>query len=190
MNENLAKWLKALRGGHYKRGRNRLITPPGYGRLNASPDEVRYCCLGVLCKISPLIKIGEMGYAYLVGDEGVKNKTKNSLLLPERNKLAEWLGIPPRYFKKQGISNGGYSLSFSKAAFEKYIWNVARLRHQVLDEWHMSRDNTLSQAYRTFQLVDQLNDADVPFATIANIIEFDYAEMSTSVKTAKDPKQT
>ena len=40
------KWLKALRSGEYRQGRDRLITEPGRGR-NVS-DDYEFCCLGVV----------------------------------------------------------------------------------------------------------------------------------------------
>lgn len=44
MNKELKdKWLQALRSGEYLQGEHRLATVEG--------DEVRYCCLGVLCEV-------------------------------------------------------------------------------------------------------------------------------------------
>lgn len=39
-------WVKTLRSGEYKQGRNRLKSQSDYD------DTVRHCCLGVLCEIA------------------------------------------------------------------------------------------------------------------------------------------
>jgi hypothetical protein len=39
------KWVKALRSGKFKQGDGQLMQDHG-------PDDQRYCCLGVLCKIT------------------------------------------------------------------------------------------------------------------------------------------
>lgn len=42
------KWLKALRSGEYKQGRNTLY----------NPDTDQYCCLGVLCELAFQERVG------------------------------------------------------------------------------------------------------------------------------------
>lgn len=59
-----ARWVAALRSGKYKQGRGSLQTGEG-----------EFCCLGVLCEISPAVKhrvkaagqeatLGVVGYTY------------------------------------------------------------------------------------------------------------------------------
>ena len=71
--ENMRKWVAALRSGDYKQGRGDLHIP-----------DDRYCCLGVACEISGLGKWREYSYVIdgmdYVGD----------LPVP----VAEWLGLP------------------------------------------------------------------------------------------------
>ena len=43
--EVVKKWVKALRSGKYKRGSGHL--------RKKTPTGIRYCCLGVLCDITP-----------------------------------------------------------------------------------------------------------------------------------------
>lgn len=42
--EQWADWLKRLRSGNYRQGRNQLRVKPPYER------KAKYCCLGVLCR--------------------------------------------------------------------------------------------------------------------------------------------
>lgn len=45
MNKDIAKkWVRALRGKHYKQGRGAL-------KVKAKDGTVRHCCLGVLCEL-------------------------------------------------------------------------------------------------------------------------------------------
>lgn len=42
----IEEWVKALRSGRYKQGKNRLRSRDG--------DQLRYCCLGVACNLAKL----------------------------------------------------------------------------------------------------------------------------------------
>ncbi len=51
MNEKLTQWLAALRSGAYKQGKGTLVNKGN-----------EYCCLGVLCEITPEFKRSGGGY--------------------------------------------------------------------------------------------------------------------------------
>lgn len=44
-----AQWVAALRSGEYNKGRGNLRA-----EYPDSPDPIQYCCLGVLCELSPV----------------------------------------------------------------------------------------------------------------------------------------
>ena len=104
MKKSIAKkWTAALRSGKYKQGRNAL------------KFEGKYCCLGVLCAISPW----KYNYTTMPDRFGTKNR-----VLPE--KVLEWAGIKKntgRYKDDTSlvIDNDG-GVSFKRIAFliEKY----------------------------------------------------------------------
>lgn len=53
--ERVVKWIKALRSGKYKQGRNRLAT------LNEDKAKTGYCCLGLACEVNKLHYNGDDG---------------------------------------------------------------------------------------------------------------------------------
>lgn len=84
--ENMRKWVAALRSGNYKQGRGDLRKRP----INESGFV--FCCLGVLCDISGL---GEWdGTCYLVNGDPYEG----DLPVP----VAEWLGLVPVGSDKYG----------------------------------------------------------------------------------------
>lgn len=68
-----ARWLLGLRSGQYKQGRGSL------------QRDGRFCCLGVLCEVSPAVNIRNNGDSYLskealeyIGfDDAVQQKLAN-----------------------------------------------------------------------------------------------------------------
>lgn len=86
------QWVEALRSGKYKQGRGRLATPEGY-----------YCCLGVLCEISPVKGVVD-GYGVYYDGYGHH--------LPPR--VQEWAGLSsenPTLVRQQAatLNDTGYS---------------------------------------------------------------------------------
>lgn len=54
-----AQWTEALRSGKYKQGQGKL------------QEKGQYCCLGVLCELSPVVKAVTRTYDDIVGYEPV-----------------------------------------------------------------------------------------------------------------------
>lgn len=51
------RWIRALKSGEFKKGRRALVTSEG-------KRGKRYCCLGVLCEITPQAVPDEGGARY------------------------------------------------------------------------------------------------------------------------------
>jgi len=64
------QWVRALRSGRYKQGKDCL--------REHTPDGLRYCCLGVLCRISKLGNFTADDYYYT--GVAVKNDESNQYL--------------------------------------------------------------------------------------------------------------
>lgn len=61
------KWLAALRSGKYRQGQSALAQ-------RDSSKHVRYCCLGVLCEITPeavrdASALSDLNYSYTYGSD-------------------------------------------------------------------------------------------------------------------------
>lgn len=52
------KWVAALRSGKYRQGRGKLRTGTSHG------GHAKYCCLGVLCEVVGVHRIGDSFYEY------------------------------------------------------------------------------------------------------------------------------
>lgn len=72
-----AKWVAALRSGEYKKGSGNLRA-----EYPDSPDPIQYCCLGVLCELSPF-ESQTIGY--------VTEWDENSTYLPPS--VQQWAGL-------------------------------------------------------------------------------------------------
>lgn len=59
-----AKWVAALRSGEYKQTTGQLVHESVRGNLS-------YCCLGVLCEISPRVKELNTYHDTILGDRAV-----------------------------------------------------------------------------------------------------------------------
>lgn len=99
-----SKWLKALRSGKYKQGKNALATVNRLG-------NVKYCCLGVLCDLYLKEKKEKWGSGL---EEQLLNIGKETALLP--SKVMKWAGLKdynPRikdgYTTLSGMNDSGYS---------------------------------------------------------------------------------
>lgn len=97
MNPNAKKWIRALRSGKYKQGKDRLATV-----------RKTYCCLGVACELA--VKAGIVQRFEIETGEGVAlaygNRRKEALALPKTVK--DWLGL--------STSNGDYRQSATVAS--------------------------------------------------------------------------
>lgn len=70
------KWVKALRSGEYKQGKNMLR------------NGDKFCCLGVACNISG---VGRWNGSYYVDAGGFSSSTKLT------SDVADWLGLASRH---------------------------------------------------------------------------------------------
>ena len=79
-----ARWVAALRSGEYQKGK-------GYLKFEKEDGRIEYCCLGVLCDLSPFEskKIGEGHEAYYEW-----GSCQMSYLIPE---IQEWAGLDGDY---------------------------------------------------------------------------------------------
>jgi hypothetical protein len=112
MNQRIKKlWIKALRSGEYKQGKEALRLLRGRGK----PDA--FCCLGVLCDLHSKTKNGSKwkGGAYL-GDEAE---------LPPP--VIEWAGLDNknpmlgRELSAAEYNDSGKSFNFIANRIEKYL---------------------------------------------------------------------
>lgn len=85
----IRKWVKALRSGDYRQGRNYLSVK------NKTNDNFRHCCLGVLCEIAP--KSLKLEPTIITAEDGTTNvlgygKAKDYSVLPKE--VIDWAGLP------------------------------------------------------------------------------------------------
>lgn len=79
------KWLKALRSGEYKQGRQNL-------HLVISPENQQFCCLGVLCDLAVQEGVVDRwNYASEVMQYGERQGLSSHTTLPRR--VWEWAGL-------------------------------------------------------------------------------------------------
>lgn len=83
MDEKLkARWVKALRSGKYNQGNFKL--------RQVKSNEVRHCCLGVLCEITPGIEWDDN-----LGKYVTTTKKMHDLILPDRKYDSEVKDVVP-----------------------------------------------------------------------------------------------
>jgi len=83
-----AEWISALRSGEYEQGKGRLATTDLDTRVTS------YCCLGVLCEISPVVEqvIPESGDESRPRFQSVEDpEDSDSALLP--HSVRKWAGM-------------------------------------------------------------------------------------------------
>lgn len=78
-----AEWVKALRSGEYKQGKNALRN-----------DKDEHCCLGVLCELA--VKAGAIPPAVLDGDR-YKYAGREATFLP--SSVEQWAGIVDQVYR-------------------------------------------------------------------------------------------
>lgn len=103
-------WVKALRSGKYRKGRNRLCA------INKNGTK-KWCCLGVLCdlynehndplktewKMDPWVNKSSLYYHHLSGSGGVRCET-NNVLPQEVQKWADMSSIQGKFKNKSGVT--------------------------------------------------------------------------------------
>lgn len=82
--DRVQKWIRALRSGEYPRASNALKTDFGY------------CCLGVLCEISPEVERGD--------EENLDSFGRQNYVYAESKKVFSSLGLTPEFCKEIGVS--------------------------------------------------------------------------------------
>lgn len=81
-----AEWIQALRSGNYSQGPGRLV------RRDEGSGKESYCCLGVLCEISPVVKKVYLANTS-VAFESVENAWDlEGCSVPEA--ASHWSGLP------------------------------------------------------------------------------------------------
>ena len=102
-------WIAALLSGKYIQGKSKLRT-----------DDGKYCCLGVLCSISPW----KNTYTTMICEEG--DPDSNNTYLPR--KIYEWAGLP----NKNGKLDNEVSLDELN---DNYNWNFKEIAQFIKDKF-------------------------------------------------------
>lgn len=111
------KWIKALRSGEYKKGRNSLKIIQG--------DKITYCCLGVLCDL----------YGKENGTKWSKNTTPYPEFLRQMSVLPKvvmnWAGLTTttgdikykngKVSSLMNLNDNGRSFKWIASVIEKYF---------------------------------------------------------------------
>jgi len=142
------KWVKALRSGKYKRGE-------GYLKQYNKKNQVRHCCLGVLCEL----------YNY-----EMKKNHKKTLKTRTKKLINGSIGGIEKMVEKNFANNYG-SVIFN---------NQSGSLPSVVKKWAGIKDSTGEFIYKVKDKYGEykdnknlsiLNDTGCKFTTIANIIE-------------------
>jgi hypothetical protein len=138
------RWLAALRSGDYIQGKSRLTTIFFESQTDTHNRVERDCCLGVLCKVLD------------VPSDEVRNE-ENGIAIrayQDRNPLfPATLYLPTQVQEAAGLEQNPSFLP-TLELFKRF----PKLREYIIDH-----DATATLAH--------LNDADVPFSLIADVIE-------------------
>jgi len=110
LNPNARKWVKALRSGKYKQGRDYLCQLYG--------EEREFCCLGVACEL--FIRSGNKLRTAVRSDGGnYVEYGGNRGIVP--GKVREWLGLRDNlgeYVNKNGLTSSLADLNDRGKSFE------------------------------------------------------------------------
>lgn len=105
MNKRLkSRWIEALRSGKYKQGKGALQEIEGGSQVD------KFCCLGVLCQISPKTKALTLS----VGDKAAPKRLSNQAYLSEPASAYAGLNAEAQGTLSKMNDSGGYS--FNKIA--------------------------------------------------------------------------
>lgn len=148
MNENMQKWLEALRSGQYSQTTGKLDS------FDEATGAHSYCCLGVACDIA--LKAGVDMEVEVDEDKGVFVYDGKADLLPEEVK--NWLGVTDEN-PKIVIENNKYNASEGEGGYT-YHYDVNRYQ----------QDNP---RFLISECLTSLNDeVGLSFEQIAQLVEY------------------
>lgn len=158
-----SKWLRALRSGRYKKGKDHLAVRAKRKVKGACKTETRYCCLGVLSKLQGrlhFIKAEQTSPGTLYFSDCASPATSNSShsILHTNNTLGRKIGLGGE-FRKLTADPDGVSIAYCK----RKLLYLHKPENKKSEEFK-------SRYFDNFTSLTEANDGGMTFKQIAWVI--------------------